>query len=376
MENLTNRFIHIYIDEKAMCKLQYYSEYAPDEVGGILEIDYNKKLLLVKDVIILKQKATGGDFHLDDDALAEYTESIFLKKPQKMKHIKGWWHKHGISGWSGHDDDTFESLREYFKGFVFGIVMRNTHLNNKKFSPLCRLEIGKGKVDDGNTQIIQFYTPHIKVIKNKKKFDKRKLRKKCKKEVEKFVEPDNRFTSQTYGVYSKDYEDYEDYNDDNIPYQGYQNKDLYEKDSVYSTKGPCTAEPSTDTSTSKILKKAGLVWDPDLGYYVHKDYYKGKFGRKKNKQNQQTTLTERIKPKRELSIDYDDMDDPDEHDDNFYNYKGEFAMIDGVQVELKREIDCTFDNIECKSCPYREDCIESIKERNYNSEKDSLNYLT
>ena len=349
MEKLTNRFIQICIIEKASCKMQYYCEYAPKEVGGVLEIDCNKDQLIIKDVIILEQEASSGDFYLDDEALAKFTESVFIKNPKKMEHIKGWWHKHPIEGWSGHDDETFKKLREYFKGFVFGIVMRDIHKKNNKFSPLCRLEVGKGELTKGLTQIIQYHTPHIKVIKNKRKFDKRKLRKKCKKEVEKLVKERVILASSYKSIY--------DYGDNNYgggfpPFKSYGllDDEDYKKEEV---------EPQTDISTARILKKAGLVWDADLGYYVHKSI---KGLNKPNLVKNNDSKRSNIKGQSRIM-----------KGDGYHEY---LIWINNERYDLKKEVECTFVEEACDKCPYKDECILQIKERKDRIEKDYLDYFS
>jgi len=188
---VNNRFAQIMIKEKADLKMKYYGEYAKEEVGGLIDFEIDGDKVIVNDVIILKQEASMGDFYLDNDAVAKYMEKLFVKDPKKMGRIRGWWHKHPITTWSGHDDSTFEDLKKFSKGLILGIVM--TPPNNNY---LIRLEIGKD-------QWIQFNTRNYSVIKAKKKIDKRKLRKICKKEIKRFViEPKQTIKTNTYSGYS------------------------------------------------------------------------------------------------------------------------------------------------------------------------------
>lgn len=173
--------------EKAYLKMKYYTEYAPEEVGGLLELTKEKGKIILDDVILLKQSATWGDFEIEDEALTEFMTDIMTNNPDKMCKINGWWHKHPIEGWSAHDDSTFETLKKYFGGFVFGIVAQNNNFNK----PLSRLEVGK-------KQWLRFETPYLTVIKSRTRIDKRKLKKKCKQEVDKCVVT-KKYTTQHYG---------------------------------------------------------------------------------------------------------------------------------------------------------------------------------
>lgn len=126
VNNLQKPFNYI-ITAKAKFKMDTYFDLAGrDEVGGILrikELENNTKLII--DVMLLKQTVSSGEFETDQDTLTKLTKDLFKTNRKKLEEIKGWWHKHPITGWSMQDDSCFERLAKTFGGLCSGVVLQS-----------------------------------------------------------------------------------------------------------------------------------------------------------------------------------------------------------------------------------------------------------
>lgn len=133
---------------KTYLKMKYYIKHASGEVGGIGVVTKKDTTLIIDDVFLLKQKATGGHFELDGGELARFVAELSKTRPELLPKLKLWWHSHVNMGvfWSGEDDDTFERLlkhngeMDYFVGLV----------GNKKLEIRARCDV------ESNIGVIQF----------------------------------------------------------------------------------------------------------------------------------------------------------------------------------------------------------------------------
>ena len=163
----------IIITEKANYKLEQYYKLADKEVGGVFEVEMDGDEIKIVDTLLLPQEVTGGDFVLDEEGLSKFSKKIFVKSPEKMEKFKGWWHKHPIEGWSGHDDNTFKTLLDTFGGKIVGLVCQGSG------EILCRVDMK----DKRST--VSFNTLDYGII--TKKINRKQLKKFCKKEYDKKV---------------------------------------------------------------------------------------------------------------------------------------------------------------------------------------------
>lgn len=218
---MNNKLPQIFIEEKAKAKMQFYSELAENEIGGLMEVEKNKDGCIIKDIILLEQKASGGDFHLDNEAVDKFTEKLMFEAPEKMEKICGWWHKHPCANWSMHDDTTFNDLRKYFKNFVLGVVMLDVNTTQtKKYKSLVRLEVGK-------SQYLQYNNLMLRTIPSTTPLDKPKLKLECEKEVKKLVKKDTTTVYYDgggcyYGGFNPNSNNNYGYNQNAYKNQGYQ----------------------------------------------------------------------------------------------------------------------------------------------------------
>jgi len=116
-----------YVSEKNWNKIIGYSEEAyntmKSEIGGmsIMVEDEDGDWELIRPVI-LKQEVSGGNTHLDKDALAEYY-TMACKKAGKRNFRFCWWHSHHTMAafWSGTD---LKAIDEFDEGdFSFALVV-------------------------------------------------------------------------------------------------------------------------------------------------------------------------------------------------------------------------------------------------------------
>jgi len=125
------------------------------EVLGLLEIDEvsngNTRYLLIKDVHLPEQEVTWGTCEPTEGAISKLMIELEEKgiPPEK---IKGWWHKHPISNWSGMDDSTFENWHSN-RTYVVGLF---TDSSNNKLHARVDLNIWgiKTSLDDINVELV------------------------------------------------------------------------------------------------------------------------------------------------------------------------------------------------------------------------------
>lgn len=172
--------LRISINEIARQKLlNYVKIIGEEEIGGLLETELVKGGILVKDVILLKQTVNFSHVDVDLASITEYSKDLFVKNPKKLAKIRGWWHKHGLDGWSMIDDTTFNELLDFFGKWVIGVVYVDTKGQHHKKRLLWRLEV-KGRYGS-----FSFNTYSAKII--KQNFNRAELMKQCRKNVKELV---------------------------------------------------------------------------------------------------------------------------------------------------------------------------------------------
>lgn len=150
------------IADKAWNKMCNYLRASEGEIGGILVID-DSEGLLIEDIIITKQKVTGGHFELDAEDLGRTITEIMTKNPELMPKMKGWWHSHSTFGcfWSLVDDATTERFLNYGMKYCVSIVQsENLKKGQKKGEGqmycLIKVSLKKPRIDlDGLSFIIE-----------------------------------------------------------------------------------------------------------------------------------------------------------------------------------------------------------------------------
>lgn len=135
----------IKIKERAFLKIYYYTKLHPEEVGGLLKVDYNGKAWIIEDAILLPQTTFPAFFSINQQALAKFVSVV---PKEDFKKWKGWWHSHVNMDafWSSEDMDTFKGLKNVM-GDVMGIVI------NKRLEH----EVGVYKDDE-------FYAAKLEII--------------------------------------------------------------------------------------------------------------------------------------------------------------------------------------------------------------------
>jgi len=120
MEEITGALNQpIQIKPDAYSKMKYLTELADDEVGGILVCDVVEGGIVVEDVLIPEQEVSSGYWEdKGEEALAKMLFDFAKTKPKLIPKMKGWWHKHPITGWSGTDDKTAEDFAEQCSWFL------------------------------------------------------------------------------------------------------------------------------------------------------------------------------------------------------------------------------------------------------------------
>lgn len=155
-------------------KIKHFTLQAKGEISGLGQSEHiNKRDILVKDIIILKQETTEGSTTLDEGAMAKFL-SEKMKAEEDVASWNIWWHSHAdmYSFWSATDDSTIETTTG--GSHLFSIVI------NKRMSILARLDIFRP-----NKRTLK-----LKVIKPKgrpKLSEEYSLEEYCKKEIEKCI---------------------------------------------------------------------------------------------------------------------------------------------------------------------------------------------
>lgn len=148
--------MNIYITSKAFLTMKYFIEESEGEITGLGKVKlvmreseekvddiYSfyrtptpKPSLLIYDIEILPQEATGGSATLDEEALAKFLYQR-IKQKKNVEDYKVWWHSHGFiqTFFSGTDTDTIDNSTEF--PYLISIV------GNKTGNFLTRLDIYK-----------------------------------------------------------------------------------------------------------------------------------------------------------------------------------------------------------------------------------------
>lgn len=119
----------------AYTKLMSYVRNCDMEISGLGWCDFDKEIIYVNDIILLKQTVTGSTTDIDDDAQAKF---LFEQtKNGRIKDLCLWWHSHVDMAcfWSSVDDATIERSKN--SDFMVSIVA------NKNGDMLARLDIFK-----------------------------------------------------------------------------------------------------------------------------------------------------------------------------------------------------------------------------------------
>jgi hypothetical protein len=141
--------VKVVIKQKAFLKMYYMAKNAKDEIGGLLVISKIGKRYIVRDVILLPQKATPSEQTLDMDELGKFIIKLAKTNPGLLQDIRGWWHSHADMGvfWSGQDKITLNKLNRYFNDYFVAIEL------NRHNDWLCRIENKEEKHDNVEYEI-------------------------------------------------------------------------------------------------------------------------------------------------------------------------------------------------------------------------------
>ena len=116
-----------YIEKKDWDKVISYAQAAWDEhrseIGGMMVVVQDKDDdWQIQDPVILKQRISGGNTHLDKEELAKYYTKTAKKYKDNIFRFC-WWHSHHTMGafWSGTDTNTIDEFNE--GDFSFALVV-------------------------------------------------------------------------------------------------------------------------------------------------------------------------------------------------------------------------------------------------------------
>jgi len=165
----------------------YCSEVGDTEIGGLIIGEIKKDgVILIEDIIILKQKKTGCSFEVRDEDMMDFTKNCDSKTLGK---IIGWWHSHATMNcfWSGVDEECTKRLCK-LSGFCVAVVV-SSQKKWKSFNYRCMVMM-KNK----NDILINCDNVDIDTIENLAgiRFSKKKL----KQEVDEKVEDIPMFTKR------------------------------------------------------------------------------------------------------------------------------------------------------------------------------------
>jgi len=88
-----------------------------NEAGGLLICDETiNGTIIVEDIIIPKQIASGGDVTITAEDVAKTLEGFITTNPEMWEKCRGWWHSHGgmEAFWSITDTDNIKNLMKMF----------------------------------------------------------------------------------------------------------------------------------------------------------------------------------------------------------------------------------------------------------------------
>ncbi len=101
----------IFIRPQAYRRLTLYITLCPFEVAGLGTVEPLGADLLVSEVFLLRQRASGTDAELDPQAVADHLLHT-LRNGGNVSRLRLWWHSHahGSLYWSETDEETIEGL--------------------------------------------------------------------------------------------------------------------------------------------------------------------------------------------------------------------------------------------------------------------------
>lgn len=110
-ESLKLLMPRVRILEAAWKRLMAYILACPTEVGGLGAVEEREGELVVTDVFLIDQVATGDDFELDPGAQAAFIND-WIRRGRDVSELKFWWHSHVDMDtfWSVVDENTMRRL--------------------------------------------------------------------------------------------------------------------------------------------------------------------------------------------------------------------------------------------------------------------------
>lgn len=110
-ETLKLRLPKVRITESAWKLLRAFIQACPKEVGGIGTVTAEEDELIVREVFLIGQEASAGDFEIDPQALGQFLNE-WIRQGRDTSELKFWWHSHADMNtfWSAVDEDTMQRL--------------------------------------------------------------------------------------------------------------------------------------------------------------------------------------------------------------------------------------------------------------------------
>ena len=101
----------VLISAEAEQRIRHWVDCARGEVSGLGTVVPHNDGLLIEEVYLLKQRCTGSNTELDDEAVAALLVELDAKGVDTGT-VRFWWHSHGdlSAFWSGTDDECIEGL--------------------------------------------------------------------------------------------------------------------------------------------------------------------------------------------------------------------------------------------------------------------------
>ena len=101
-------------------KMMEYAKHATGEISGIGVEKEN----VIYDIAIFEQKCSTSDTELDMEDLVKYITKLANENPDKVEHMKVWWHSHSNMGcfWSSTDDDNIKNMMDNMKKLISIVV--------------------------------------------------------------------------------------------------------------------------------------------------------------------------------------------------------------------------------------------------------------
>ena len=108
---IINPDLAVYITAEAEQRLRHWVHLARGEVSGLGTVIPHEDGLLIEEVFLLRQKCTGSNTELDDEAVAALLVELDAQGIDTGA-VRFWWHSHGSmqSFWSATDDSCIEGL--------------------------------------------------------------------------------------------------------------------------------------------------------------------------------------------------------------------------------------------------------------------------